>query len=48
MINLSDTTRSIEDYVRRYADDYCNGDIEEAMNHILVKVVIEEKENCEK
>ena len=41
---MSDYKQDIADYVRKYADDYCNGDIDEALNHIIVKLVIKEKE----
>jgi hypothetical protein len=41
---VSSANRSAEEYVRRYANDYCNGDIDDAMKHIIVKAVIEEKE----
>lgn len=34
---------TIEEYTRRYARDYCNGDIEEAKNHAVVKEVMQEK-----
>lgn len=41
---MSDPTRSIEEYINRYARDYCNGDIEAAKQHAIVKAVIEEKQ----
>lgn len=40
---MSDAVRTTDDYVTRYARDYCNGDIEEAKKHAIVKAVIEEK-----
>ena len=30
---------AFEGYVRRYADTYCNGDIEEAKKHAIVRSV---------
>lgn len=40
---MSDAVRTIEDYITRYARDYCNGDIEEAKKHAIVQAVIQEK-----
>ena len=42
---MSDTVRTPEEYIERYAHDYCNGDIEVAKEHAIVKAVIEEKQN---
>ena len=41
---MSDPTRTPEEYLERYARSYCNGDIEAAKEHVIVKAVIEEKE----
>ncbi len=43
---MSDPYRTIDDYIARYARSYCNGDIEEAKKHAIVKAVIQEKEKC--
>lgn len=40
---MSDPTRTPEEYIERYARDYCNGDIEVAKQHAIVKAVVEEK-----
>ena len=40
---MSDTNRNIDEYIQRYADDYCNGDVEEAKTHAIVQAVIQEK-----
>ena len=40
---MSDPTRTTEEYIQRYADDYCNGDVEEAKKHAIVQAVIQEK-----
>ena len=40
---MSDTVRTIDDYVSRYANDYCGGDIVDAKNNAIVKSVISEK-----
>ena len=42
---MSDAYRTIDEYVTRYANTYCNGDTEEAKRHAIVKAVIEEKES---
>ena len=42
---MSDTVRTPEEYIERYAHDYCNGDIEAAKEHAIVQAVIEEKQN---
>ena len=42
---MSDRERTPEEYVKRYARDYCNGNIEEAKEHAIVKAVLEEKQN---
>ena len=41
---MSDPTRTVEEYIRRYANDYCGGDVETAKEHAIVKAVIEEKQ----
>lgn len=41
---MSDQNRTIEEYIQRYAKDYCNGDIEAAREHAIVKAVVEEKQ----
>lgn len=41
---MSDPTRTVEEYIQRYADDYCNGDVETAKSHAIVQAVIEEKQ----
>lgn len=40
---MSDAVRTIDDYVSRYANDYCRGNIEEAKNHAIVKSVVWKK-----
>lgn len=40
---MSDEARTIEEYIERYARDYCGGDIEKAKKHITVKLVAYEK-----
>lgn len=40
---MSDRNRTPEEYIQRYANDYCNGDIEAAKEHAIVKEVIKEK-----
>lgn len=42
---MSDTNRTPEEYIQRYAKMYCNGDIEEAKKHEIVKEVLREKSN---
>ena len=42
---MSETNRTPEEYIQRYADMYCNGDIEEAKKHAIVREVLKEKEN---
>lgn len=41
---MSEPTRTVEEYIRRYANDYCNGDIETAKSHAIVREVIKEKQ----
>ena len=41
---MSDPTRTAEEYIRRYANDYCSGDVETAKEHAIVKAVVEEKQ----
>ena len=42
---MSDCNRTTEEYIERYAKTYCNGDIEEAKKHAIVREVVKEKEN---
>ena len=41
---MSDPHRTIEEYIQRYANDYCDGDVETAKTHAIVQAVIEEKQ----
>ena len=41
---MSDRERTPEEYIERHAHDYCNGDIEAAKEHAIVKAVVEEKQ----
>lgn len=41
---MSEQSRTPEEYIQRYADDYCNGDTEEAKKHAIVREVMKEKE----
>ncbi len=41
---MSDTNRTTEEYIQRYARDYCDGDVEVAKTHAIVKEVIKEKQ----
>ena len=41
---MSDTTRTVEEYIQRHAKQYCNGDVEVAKSHAIVRAVIEEKQ----
>ena len=41
---MSDPTRTAEEYIERYAKQYCNGDIEAARTHAIVREVMKEKE----
>lgn len=41
---MSDPTRTPEEYIQHYADDYCNGDTETAKEHAIVKEVVKEKQ----
>lgn len=34
---MSDRERTPEEYIERYARDYCNGDIEVAAGHAIVR-----------
>ena len=40
---MSDTHRTIEEYIQRHADQYCSGDKEEAKRHAIVQAVVESK-----
>lgn len=40
---MSDTQRSIDEYLERYAKVYCNGDVEKAKKHAIVREVMREK-----
>ena len=44
---MSEWNRTTEEYIRRYAEMYCNGDIEEAKKHAIVREVVKEKQNYE-
>lgn len=37
---MSDNNRTPEEYLQRYAKMYCNGDIEKAKEHEIVKEVL--------
>lgn len=37
---MSDTSRTKQEYLERYAKTYCNGDVEEAKEHEIVKEVM--------
>lgn len=40
---MSENNITIEEYTRRYANDHCDGDVEEAKKHAIVKEVMQEK-----
>ena len=40
---MSDAVRTVDEYIARYARDYCNGNIEEAKKLAIVQAVINEK-----
>lgn len=40
---MSDPTRTPEEYIQRYARDYCGGDVEAAKEHAMVKEVVKSK-----
>ena len=40
---MSETHRTLEEYIEIYARDYCNGNKETAKKHAIVKAVIEMK-----
>ena len=40
MIEMSESNRTPEEYIERYANQYCNGDQEEAARHAIVKEVL--------
>ena len=42
---MSDLNRTIDEYLERYAEMYCSGDVEEAKKHAIVREVMEEKKN---
>ena len=42
---MSEWNRSREEYIQRYADDYCDGDVEGAKKHKIVMEVIREMED---
>lgn len=42
---MSDWNRTPEEYIERYAKAYCNGDIEEAKKHEIVREVTKGKNN---
>ena len=37
---MSEQNRNKDEYLKRYAKDYCNGDEEKAENHAIVKEVL--------
>lgn len=39
---MSDTRITREEYIQRYADQYCNGDVEQAKTHAIVRGVCRE------
>ena len=41
---MSDRERTPEEYIKRYANQYCNGNIEVAKTHAIVKETIKELE----
>lgn len=41
---MSDPNRSVEEYLERYAEMYCSGDVEEAKKHAIVREVMKTKE----
>lgn len=41
---MSDTSRTKQEYLERYANTYCSGDTEEAEKHAIVREVMKEKE----
>ncbi|SHK34478.1 hypothetical protein [Hespellia stercorisuis] len=42
---MNEFEREMQEYIEKYARDNCDGDIEEAKRHMLVKIVAAEKEN---
>ena len=42
---MSDRTRTPEEYIKRHADTYHNGDTERAKQDAIAQAVIEEKQN---
>ena len=44
---MSEQNRSKEEYIQRYADNYCDGDVERAKKHAIVREVIREMEGEE-
>ena len=43
---MSDPYRTIDEYIKRYANDYCKGNTEEAKKHAIVQAVIQEKQKA--
>ena len=41
---MSDRERTPEEYIERHARNCCNGDIEAAKEHAIVKAVVAEKQ----
>ena len=37
---MSDNSRTIQEYIERYAVQHCNGDVEAAQEHAIVKETI--------
>ena len=44
---MSDRSRTLEEFIHRHAIQYCDGDIEEAKTHAIVKEVCKELEQRE-
>lgn len=42
---MSEFDCEMQEYIEKYARDNCDGDIEEAKRHMLVKIVAAEREN---
>ena len=43
--NMSDNNRTKEEYLERFARDYCDGDIEKAKENAIVKEVLDKLED---
>ena len=44
---MSDRSRTPEEFIQRYADQYCKGDVEVAKTHAIVKEACKELEQKE-